>query len=67
MGGSGLLLESKHPKVAAAVIHQVISDGRLRQKLVEGQRRRLEDFSYENIRKRLVRLLGSFLEKEGLG
>ena len=67
LGGFGLLLESKHPKVAAAVIHQVISDSRLRQKLVEGQRRRLEDFSYENIRKRLVGLLGSFLEKEGLG
>lgn len=67
LGGSGLLLESKHPEVAAAVIHQIISDSRFRQKLVEGQRRRLEDFSYENIRKRLVGLLGNFLEKEGLG
>ena len=67
LGGCGMLLESKHPKVVAAAIHQIISDNRFCQKLIEGQRQRLVAFAHESIKQRFVELLGSFLEKEGLG
>lgn len=66
LGKSGMLLESKEPKTAAAVIHQLIRDRNLYCKIIDGQRRRLEDFSYERVKRCFMGLLSSFLEKEGL-
>lgn len=66
LGGCGMLLESKNPKTASAVIHQVISDRGLYEKLVEEQKLHLKDYSYANVRKQFIGLLSNFLEKEGL-
>ncbi len=66
LGGSGLLLENKDPKAAAAAIHQVIGNREFYQELVAGQRQRLENFSYLNVKKLFLGQLSSFLEKEGL-
>lgn len=66
LGKSGMLLENKEPKTAAAVIHQLIRNRNLYCKIIDGQRRRLEDFSYERVKKCFMGLFGSFLEKEGL-
>ena len=61
LGGSGVLLENKNPKAAAAAIHRVIQDTAYHQEIVDRQKRRLEDFSYENVRERMVELLGNFI------
>lgn len=50
LGGSGVLLDSNDPVYVAAVIRRVLSDESLKKHIIEGQRRRLEDFSYERIR-----------------
>ncbi|MCR5600484.1 MAG: glycosyltransferase [Ruminococcus sp.] len=50
LGGSGVLLDNNDPVFAAAVIDRVLTDEKLRESIIAGQRRRLEDFSYERIK-----------------
>lgn len=49
MGGSGILLPDNNPDFVAGVIDRVIKDEALRRNIIDGQRRRLEDFSYDRI------------------
>ena len=62
LGGSGVLLDSNDPVLAAAVIDRVLTDGRLRESIIDGQRRRLGDFSYDRIRDVFERELRGFIE-----
>ncbi|MBO4493820.1 MAG: glycosyltransferase [Ruminococcus sp.] len=62
LGGSGVLLDSNDPVYAAAVIDRVLTDDKLRESIIEGQRRRLEDFSYENVRAVFEKELRGFIE-----
>ncbi len=63
LGGSGVLLDSNDPMFAARVIHRVLSDETLKKQIIEGQRRRLEDFSYDRIRDIFENQLRGFIEK----
>jgi L-malate glycosyltransferase len=54
---AGLLLSSKDPLLFAASVHKVVEDARLRKQFVEAGRRRAEDFSLSNARRRFVDLL----------
>lgn len=56
LGGSGLLLKEKEPLMTAAVIDRLMTDVRLRNQVVEGQRQRLKDFSYGVVRERFREL-----------
>ena len=49
LGGSGMLLSDSDPLFAAKVLERVLEDGELRSSIIEGQRRRLGDFSYDKI------------------
>ena len=62
LGGSGVLLDSNDPVFAAAVIDRVLTDDKLRESIIEGQRRRLEDFSYERVRAVFEKELRDFIE-----
>ena len=62
LGGSGVLLDSNEPVFAAAVIDRVLTDNSLRESIIEGQRRRLEDFSYERIKNVFEKELKGFIE-----
>ena len=62
LGGSGVLLDSNDPVYAAAVMDRVLTDDKLRESIIAGQRRRLEDFSYENVRAVFERELRDFIE-----
>lgn len=62
LGGSGVLLDSNDPVYAAAVIDRVLTDDKLRESIIDGQRRRLEDFSYENVRAVFEKELRDFIE-----
>lgn len=57
LGGSGLLLDSNEPGVVAAAIHHVLTDQKLRETLLAGQKRRLEDFRYASVKKRFLEIL----------
>ena len=62
LGGSGLLLDSNDPVYAAAVIDRVLTDEKLREAVIEGQRRRLEDFSYEKVSSIFKKELKDFID-----
>ena len=61
LGGSGVLLDNNDPIFAAAVIDRVLTDEKLRESIIEGQRRRLEDFSYERIKATFEKELTDFI------
>lgn len=62
LGGSGWLLNTKAPLEVAGAINYVIEHPDFRQKMIDKQLNRLQDFSYEKIRKEFERLLVCFLE-----
>lgn len=51
LGEAGVLLTGKDMPVAAEMAHLMTSDGPLREKILAGQRRRLEDFKQEAVGK----------------
>jgi glycosyltransferase involved in cell wall biosynthesis len=62
LGGSGLLLHSNNPLEAAMAVDRTVRDKSLRSALIAGQNRRLQDFSYEKIRKLFEDYLRNFIE-----
>lgn len=63
LGGSGILLDSNAPELAAAALHRVVADAPIRDAVVRGQRRRLADFSYEKIGSLFTKQLLQFLDR----
>ena len=61
LGGSGVLLDNNDPVFAAAVIERVLTDDKFRESIIAGQRRRLEDFSYERIKATFEKELTDFI------
>ena len=59
LGGAGLLFAPKDLEVAAEMLGMLVYDRRLRARVLEGQRRRLADFSPEQIDARLREVLQS--------
>lgn len=64
LGGSGVLLDNNDPVFAAAVIDRVLTDEKLRESIIEGQRKRLEDFSYQRIRAVFEKELNDFINEK---
>ncbi len=54
LGGSGVLVETKDPKVIAEIINRIQSDKEYKEHLLECQKRRLKDFEYEKIKRQLL-------------
>lgn len=52
LGGSGMLLKEKDPLLTAGVIDRLMTDVRLRNQVIEGQKKRLRDFSHEVVNAR---------------
>lgn len=61
LGGSGLLLKEKDPLMTAGVIDRLMTDVRLRNQIIEGQKRRLKDFSREAVTARYRELFQRIL------
>ena len=61
LGGSGFLVDDNDPVFVSRVIDRVLNDEALRNELISGQRRRLEDFSYEKIRDTFTEQLKNFI------
>lgn len=64
LGGSGFLLKQKDPILAGEVMHRVLTDEQLKAQLIAGQKKRLEDFSYEKISAQLSAYLRAFIGRE---
>jgi glycosyltransferase involved in cell wall biosynthesis len=61
LGGAGLLFAPKDLEVAAELLGSVVYDRDVRARVLEGQRRRLQDFSPPRIEARLKETLAPFL------
>ncbi len=61
LGGAGLLFAPKDLEVAAELLGSVVYDHDVRARVLEGQRRRLQDFSAPRIEARLKETLAPFL------
>ncbi len=57
LGASGMLFLQKDHRAVAALIDILLTDDTLRQRIVEGQRRRLQDFSVARVQMQLQQLL----------
>lgn len=64
LGGSGIVLEEKEPEITAGMIDRVMRDWELRDAVLQGQRERLNDFSYESVKRRFIDYLDAFLRGE---
>lgn len=61
LGGSGVLLETKEPDKAAWEICRLVEDREKRENVLRGQRKRLQDFSHDSVRKILVEQMTKFI------
>lgn len=57
LGAGGLLLDNNSPEYVSAAIHRVVSDDSLKTVILEGQKARLKDFQYEQIRKQIIGII----------
>jgi L-malate glycosyltransferase len=60
LGGAGLLFEPKDLEVAAELLGSVVYDRQIRSGVLEGQRRRLQDFAPARIEQKLKETLAPF-------
>ena len=63
LGGSGVLLKEKDPVLAGEMMHCVLSDNALRRQILQKQRERLQDFSFEAVRALFEKQIHTFLEE----
>lgn len=61
LGGSGILTNDKDPVFVSMLIDRLVNDKVLREYVIEKQRKRLQDFSYENMKNRLIEGLKRFI------
>jgi glycosyltransferase involved in cell wall biosynthesis len=55
LGGAGIVLPTKEPSLVAAAVHRVVTDSRLRARLVRRGRERASEFSIEAARTRFAK------------
>ena len=61
LGGSGILIDDKDPVFVSMLIDRLVNDKALRDHVIEKQRKRLADFSYENMKACLMEGLKRFI------
>jgi glycosyltransferase involved in cell wall biosynthesis len=67
LGGAGMLFEPKDLEAAAEMLGMLVYDRPVRDRVLEGQRRRLADFAPARIEKRLSEIVGSLSERRNVG
>ncbi|MCM1244103.1 MAG: glycosyltransferase [Roseburia sp.] len=63
LGGGGLLLKDKSALESAALIDHLIQHEKLRDEIIENQRERLMDFSYEMIGNQFLKIIKDFIKE----
>ncbi len=64
LGGSGFLTDSKDPAETAFLMHRILSDTELRNKIIQNQNERLQDFQYKKIKDLFAHQLTGFLQEK---
>ncbi len=64
LGGSGMLVDDKSPVLVAHVIDRVLKDERLAEHVVSTQKKRLQDFSYDTVKKQLEKIILGIINNE---
>jgi glycosyltransferase involved in cell wall biosynthesis len=59
LGGAGVLFEPKDLELASEMLGMLVYDRPVRERVLEGQRRRLEDFAPQRIERRLAEIVAS--------
>lgn len=54
LGGSGILLSDRDPKLAAGMMNRVLTDSQLKEKILQNQRERLSDFDNHKVEGQLL-------------
>ena len=60
LGGAGVLFAPKDLELAAEMLGTLVYDRPVRDRVIEGQRRRLADFAPDRIQRRLMEVVGMF-------
>lgn len=63
LGDAGVLLKEKDPILAGELMHRILSNEALRQQILQKQRARLKDFSFEAVRALFEKQMGAFLKE----
>ena len=63
LSGAGILLKEKDPLITAGFIDKLVTDEKLRNSVIKGQRKRLIDFSYEKISEIFLNYIERFVGK----
>lgn len=62
LGGGGVLMQEKDPKVGALLAERILNDNALYMQIIENQQKRLKDFSYDSTYSLLKRYIAEFVE-----
>jgi len=62
LGGCGILLEDKNPKIVAEWMHRVVTDESLKEVLIGQGQERLNFFSHENVENMFLKCIHDFVE-----
>ena len=62
MGGSGVVVDNKDPVFLSKVIHGVVTDEKMKNDIINMQRKRLEDFAFDKIKNKFQSYLRKFIE-----
>lgn len=63
LGGSGILLKEKEPRITAEWMHRITTDAALREHIIEKETARLEFFAHENVEKMFLDKLIKFVNR----
>ena len=60
LGGGGILLKDQDPAIAAAAIHRLLTDSKLKERCKERQQARLRDFDHDRIERQILEKIATF-------
>ena len=58
------LVEEKNMDVIAERIHEIVSDQSYKKNIIDGERNRLKDFSYEHIKEEILEEIGKVISNK---
>lgn len=62
LGNSGIMFKQKDHRIVAELINLVVTDKEFREKIIEGQRKRLADFEINKVKAEFMDLIGPYID-----
>ena len=62
LGNSGIMFKQKDHRIVAELINLVVTDKEFREKIIEGQRKRLADFEINKVKSEFMDLIGPYID-----